>query len=160
MTPLTRVKFNGHSRLLLKPLILIRLGVLLSVAVIPAMGLTYLRFQTRDMQIETSKLQAKRQILASYKSNLVSQVEQLKRYDRMHDYAQARLGLRECPPEQTTRVALSPQVVERWNNVIDKSALREEQTLQSTEHLIAQVGEKVISWSSVSMARDVLDKRK
>ncbi|MBN1866425.1 hypothetical protein JW916_03940 [Candidatus Sumerlaeota bacterium] len=114
----------------------------------------HLRFMTRDLKIETRSLQQVGAELTNEKNSLISQVEELKRYDRLRQYAESELGLCKCPPSRVRRVEAAPAAVARWGDIQD--AIAEVPGGDSpTENLLATVGEKMITWSNVALARDV-----
>lgn len=156
MTPLTQCNFKERSGMLMHPAMLVRVFLVLFVGVSLAMSVTYLRFRTHDLQIETSKLQKQRLQLISQKNHLTSQVESLKRYEpKLREYAQTQLGLQESAPERSARVVVSAETMRRYNDMMNGSLYEENnRAAEPTQRLLAVLGEKVTAWSSVSMARE------
>ena len=154
MTPLTQCDLRESSRSLLRPAILLRVAVAAGVAVMLALGLTHLRFGIRDLQIESNKLQRARLALISHKNTVLSEVERLKRYERLKDYAQTKLGLRECSPDRSVKVMVSPGAIGRWKDLIEETSARKNPSLPPAERLLMVLTERVISLSSVSLAHE------
>jgi len=161
MTPLTQCDLRANAKTLLRPGVLLRLAIAAGVAVTFATALTHLRLRTRDLQIECSKLQKERLALISHRNTVMSEVEKLKRYGRLREYAEVKLGLRECPPDRSARMVVSPRALERWRDLLEEDkAGQEDRLCPPSERLMAVVAEKVVSWSSVSLAREPLGESK
>ncbi|MFP4379121.1 MAG: cell division protein FtsL [Candidatus Sumerlaeia bacterium] len=144
---------------LIRPRRFMALVSLLLLLSLMGLGQVYLRFLTRDMQIETHKLQQTREKLQNRQKILVSELEQLKCYDAIKELAATELGLQECLPEQSRRAMISGDALARWSNAYALIAeLRNPQTeAPQRASLIAELGDKVLSFSSVSMALDDLE---
>lgn len=149
MTKLTPCQLDRFERPLLRPLSVFRLVFFFGVVSILLMLQTHLRFRTRDMQIETFKLQERRSALRNHKRALISQVEELKRYETVRAYAENHLGLRECPPERAARAVVAIETVERWRRI--ESGFSEPGDCRpSSEDLLATVGGRMLSLSALA----------
>jgi hypothetical protein len=154
MTALARCRHNRNGEMLLRPMLTIRVLLLLAVVGALAAAQVHLRFRTRDLQIETRKLQKHRADLLNQRAALVSSVEALKRYDEdFRLYAVGRLGLQESSPSRTHRADIDPEVLERWERLA-QIAERPEPTPESKLRMMAELGERMLSWSTPLMARD------
>jgi len=154
MTALTRCRQSRNSERLLRPMLTIRVLLLLAVVGALAAAQVHLRFRTRDLQIETRKLQVDRAKLLNQRAALVSSVESLKRYDEdFRLYAVGQLGLQESATSRSDRTTVDPEVAERWERLA-QIAERPEPTPESKLRMMAELGERMLSWSTPLMARD------
>jgi cell division protein FtsL len=154
MTPLSRCELLDRSRVLFRGKAFFCLVSLLAVVVGLAMGQVHLRFLARDLQIETGKLQRAREDLQNRKTVVVSEVERLKRYETIREYAESRLGLRECLPGQTCKAVVSAEVVAKWSDAANAPAQPADVSSKDGRSWLNALGEKVVTLSSVSMARE------
>lgn len=158
MTALTQCYAAGRPPLLLRPSLVFRVGFILFFVALLGMGLTYLRFVTRDLKIESSKLQKTQMILLSQKNTLASEVERYKRFENLREAESVKLGFAKCPPERSFAIVVSDSAVQKWKDVATRYYEEGEGSrTEPTERLLATVGERVLTWSSVSMAREPLD---
>ena len=97
MAALSRCELRNSSRALVRPGAVFCLMSLLIVLVGMALAQLELRFETRDFDLETRKLQKERADLLARQKVLASELKQMKRYDTVRQYAMEQLGLRECP---------------------------------------------------------------
>jgi cell division protein FtsL len=154
MTPLSRCDLLSRSRVFLRAKALFCLVSLLLVTVGLALVQVHLRFLTRDLQIETGKQQRVREELHNQKKLLVAEVERLKHYETIRDYAETKLGLRECLPNQTRRVVVSADTVAKWSDAAAALAVPADGTERAKGSWLQALGEKAVEFSSVSMARE------
>ena len=156
MTPLTRCETRRRSKMVLRPGV--TLWMTLAVATLSLLSLVqvHLRFRTRDLMIETRYLQGVRANLINEKNRLISEVEELKRYERLRQYAENNLGLCKCPPSRVSTTEAAQSALVRWGDIQD--AIADAPKTDTSENLLASVGEKMIAWSNVALARDTVHK--
>ncbi len=154
MTPLTRCKrIKPRPSRHLRVALLLRTFSLLVVIAGLAAAQIHLRFRTGDLRIETRKLQESRNKLSGIRVGLVSEVERLKSYNPKFREASQEMGLRECHPDSSSRVVVSAHVVEKWSGWSAEPA-DEPQEEDSSIRRMAELGERVLSLSTPSMARE------
>ncbi|HNY26161.1 MAG TPA: hypothetical protein PLA90_05065 [Candidatus Sumerlaeota bacterium] len=155
MTPLTRCKRikPRPSRHLRVALLLRTFSLLVVLAGLAAVQI-HLRFRTGDLRIETRKLQESRDKLSNMRVGLVSEVERLKCYNLKFREASQELGLRECHPDSSSRVVVSASVIEKWSGWSAEPADEPQEEQDSSIRKAAELGERVLSWSTPSMARE------
>jgi cell division protein FtsL len=156
MAALTNCRYLSHSRRIIRPrplICLICLALLLSAM---ALGQVYLRFLSRDLQIETRKLQGLREELQNRRKALSVDIERLKSYETIRAHAEEKLGLSECLPEQSRRAIISGEAMARWSDTerIMADLRPADADRQNNKNVIAALGQKALSFSSVSMALD------
>jgi len=137
--------------------------VVLLLAVLGGLGLAqiHLKFRTRDLQIETRKLQQARADLENRKIALVSRVERLKRCDEaFRDYARSELGLRECPPDRISKAFVSAEALARWRHLARAVQRPSAPVDQPPVRVLAELGQRMMSLSTPLMARDTDEERK
>ena len=157
MTPLTKCDLTLHSSKLLHPVMLVKVLLLLTVMAALALAQTHLRFRTRDLQIETRKLQKQSAELKNRERTLVAETERLKIYDfEFRKYARTDLGLQECPPERSSRVVVSAEIFSKWEELGQRLDRRSRRSLPAPSKVraVAQLGQRVISWSTTAMAQE------
>jgi cell division protein FtsB len=158
MARLTKCKLNGRRLRLIRPWLMLRVLLLFALVSSLAFMQIYLRFCTRDMNIEMRKLQRKRVELANRRASLVAEVERLRRFDQdFQEYARSELGLVECPPERCKQTTVARSTLAHWQS-IDRELSAPEKKQPSIEPSrvmrLARLGQHVVSWSSLSMASD------
>lgn len=156
MTRITKCKITRRTRTFLRPRMLFYVFSLLSVLGALSLGQIYLRFLSRDLLIETRKLQGRREELQARRQTMLSEVEHLKDYDHVREYAQAALGLRERSPLLNRRGLVTDDCVRRWTEAYQTVASLKQQKTTATEpeRVIASLSDKLFDVSTVSMAEE------
>ncbi|HBF34245.1 TPA: hypothetical protein DDW35_06745 [Candidatus Sumerlaeota bacterium] len=155
MASLSRCELRNSSRALVRPRAVVCVMSLLGVLVAMALMQLELRFESKDLETETYKLQKERAELLGRQKNLFAELKQLKRYDTVRQYAMDQLGLRECPPDKSSTAVVDARLLAKWNTTGDM-ALPPQMTKHqpsTAEKFLATVEEKV-SFATVSLARD------
>ena len=153
MRKLSRCILRQNPERVLDPCLLIKFLALFAVVAGLGVAQIHLRFRARDMKIESRKLQSRSKDLCERRGELVAEVERLKRFDpESRSSALEELGLRECPPERSTRAAVSAESVARWERLRLASLPPEKRTLSRTRAL-AELAERLFAWSTPSLAR-------
>ena len=154
MTPLTRCDLSRLSSCILRPGMVLRVFVFLLVLSSLAVAQTYLRFRTQDLKIETRKLQAKGVDLAKRQLDLAEELEGLKGCGASEHAA---MGLRACPVSEITRIAVAEESAARWEALGRELRRRAAAEAPEERHVLAALGEQVLSWSTPLMAREPRD---
>ncbi len=153
MIRLTHCNLKRHKNTLLRPAVLFQLLLLLGLATGLALAHVHLRFVTRDLQIETSKLHKERNELNNKQARLIAEVEQLKDFENLRWYAEQELGMELCPTERSFKAVLTADAVMRWRSVaVDITETEQDPMFGQT--VLASLSERMVSWSSVSQADD------
>jgi hypothetical protein len=87
-------------------------------------------------------------------------VERLKSYNlEFLEHASQEFGLRECHPDSSSRVVVSAHVLEKWAGWSAEPVVEPPEEVSSIR-LAAELGERVLSWSTPSMAREPRGRKK
>jgi hypothetical protein len=153
MAELSHCVLKHQARTLVRPGALFCVMSLLATVV--ALGLVQLelRFENRDLEVETRFLQRERATLLEQKKMLLAEEKRQERYETVQQTTE-HLGLRECMPDQTCEATVSPRLLAKWE--VNEAAVPSrgmKRQPSAAEKFLATVEEKV-SLATVSLARD------
>lgn len=157
MASLSRCELSKYSRSLIRPRAVFYLGTFLTLLVSLSLAQVHLRFLTKDLVIETKKLQKQRADLLNRQKALSAEIEKLRNYDTIREYALNTLKLRECPPDHSSTEKLLASAVNRWRDDAASAApvpaAPAPRGKSSPEKFFALLEDKM-SLVSISMAHD------
>jgi cell division protein FtsB len=157
MSALSQCDLRSRPMGMIRALLLLRVVLLFAAFGLMALMLIALRFETREFQMETARLQKDREDMAGRKNALVYEVECLKRYDYLRTYAEQTLGLRESSLQCATAAVVSADAIDRWGESAREEMGGDVDIVSPRVSRLAALGERLIALSSsVSVARDRL----
>lgn len=153
MVKLTRCDLSEEYYQTLSPFLVFRIAVLLILIGTLLLAQTHLRFSTRNMKIETVKIQKEYTELYNQQLALTVEVEEKQRFDTdLREYAQGELGLYECSIENIASATVPAKTVARWK-ALERQMAAPARANQRDDWGVAEFGRRILSWSTPAVGQ-------
>ena len=103
----------------------------------------YLRFTIRDLRIETVRLQRQGERMRSLEKNLLAEIGRLNQGDRLHEYANRDLGLKDADPALLEKLTVPASLIADYAKGARSAGYEEAQWMQ--EKYARRLGSEVTS---------------